>query len=522
MVLIRVPASRVPAGMNPYEFYIGVLESVFDMDPVRGFTARLAVLWALCAYGLIMSMVYFGVLVIEYRQRKKTIWLWRLVRRSNGRYIVGNQHALFAIFSLITCAVMIGYLVNFHQVFVLKTHQDDAFYWRTTIFIAFGVQLWVTSFANLQAGILASQAAAKKYILSPVLANTFYIGAFLAMLLSCLSLDIVCGVAWAQCWRAHVQVLAQLRTLSVTRVNDTPAQAAALVNGGLLNRVNSRLGLTIATLRAINALYAFGFTLIIAANLGGLALLFTLRRQINFNMRRMSDDQAVSTPGIALTPPEENGDPLAAAAPRPFSFATRINEKSSSDSSKSPARQVVFVRSVEQRLEGPGGVSEDRPYHSGKGMSVGELKQAAANDAPASAANRAQAKQLLALRKVQWDVIVLLIAIVIIALTCVAIGLWLAISPTSVYARWATTEVAYFLVPWMFLLGIDFALSFLLFNALRHLVPNDSIFAKLFGQGKATARRSSASGLLSSDELDSMATESREVDEVAIGARQQP
>lgn len=75
----------------------------------------------------------------------------------------------------------------------------------------------------------------------------------------------------------------------------------------------------------------------------------------------------------------------------------------------------------------------------------------------------------------------------------------------------------------MFLLGIDFALSFLLFNALRHLVPNDSIFAKLFGQGKATARRSSASGLLSSDdELDSMATESREVDEVAIGARQQP
>lgn len=158
-----------------------------------------------------MSMVYFGVLVIEYRQRKKTIWLWRLVRRSNGRYIVGkyvdnlilawgplpkltgsasvasdSQHALFAIFSLITCAVMIGYLVNFHQVFVLKTHQDDAFYWRTTIFIAFGVQLWVTSFANLQAGILASQAAAKKYILSPVLANTFYIGAFLAMLLSCL------------------------------------------------------------------------------------------------------------------------------------------------------------------------------------------------------------------------------------------------------------------------------------------------------------------------------------------------
>lgn len=32
----------------------------------------------------------------------------------------------------------------------------------------------------------------------------------------------------------------------------------------------------------------------------------------------------------------------------------------------------------------------------------------------------------------------LLAAIVVIALSCSAIGFWLAISPTSVYARWAT------------------------------------------------------------------------------------
>lgn len=26
----------------------------------------------------------------DYRQRKKGLWLWRLVRRANGRYIVGK------------------------------------------------------------------------------------------------------------------------------------------------------------------------------------------------------------------------------------------------------------------------------------------------------------------------------------------------------------------------------------------------------------------------------------------------
>lgn len=54
------------------------------------------------------------------------------------------------------------------------------------IFLCFGVDLWVASFANLQAGILASQSAARKYILSPVFLNTFYVGAFIVMLCSCL------------------------------------------------------------------------------------------------------------------------------------------------------------------------------------------------------------------------------------------------------------------------------------------------------------------------------------------------
>ncbi|GAA5990358.1 hypothetical protein JCM10908_007331 [Rhodotorula pacifica] len=499
MGLINLP--EAPPGVSPHDFYLAYVAAIFDQTPTRGFVARLNVLYALAAYGIVASSVFFVVLLVEYRRRKKAVWLWRLVRRSNGRYIVGNQHFLFAIFSFISCAVLIGYFVNFHHVFIKKTHQHGAFYWRTLIWIVYGVHLWITSFSNLQAGILSSQSAAKTNILSPIFMNTLYIGAFVAMFVSCLSLDVACGWAWAQTWDANLNVIAQLKVLAATRPNDTPEEALASVDG-LLDRVNSRLGLVIATLRASNALYAFGFSLIIAANLGGLGLLFTLQKQIKFNMRRLSDEQAFSTPavspGVPLAPTEEAGDPLD-ATPRPFSFSARRGEKTPSNT---PARQVMFVRSVEQKLEGPD-TAPEAPAPTSKGLSVGELKHVAADGAPASAAHRQQAKQLLALKKVQWDVLVLLGAIVLIATFCVAIGLWLAIAPLSVYARWPTTETAYFLVPWMYLVGVDVALTLLLLNTVRHVVPNDTFLAKLLGQSSGRRRRTSATGLLSSDDLDS-------------------
>lgn len=185
-------------------------------------------------------------------------------------------------------------------------------------------------------------------------------------------------------------------------------------------------------------------------------------------MRRLSKDQSVGQPAASsgapaltppVTPPEENGS--ADEASHPFAFATRFNEKGS----RATARQVVFVRSVEQTFEGPGGPGgepETRAQPANKNMSVGELKQAAATGSLSSAAQRQQAQQLLALKKVEWDVFIvstgsassalaisrlltreiaclqLLAAIVLVALSCAGIGLWLAVSPTSVYDRWAT------------------------------------------------------------------------------------
>lgn len=96
-----------------------------------------------------------------------------------------SQHFLFSVFSFISCAVSIGYFASFHQVYIDGTHQDEAFYWRTLIWVVYGVHLWTASSSNLQAGILSSQTAARKNLLSPLFMNILFLSVLFGMLLSC-------------------------------------------------------------------------------------------------------------------------------------------------------------------------------------------------------------------------------------------------------------------------------------------------------------------------------------------------
>lgn len=75
-----------------------------------------------------------------------------------------------------------------------------------------------------------------------------------------------------------------------------------------------------------------------------------------------------------------------------------------------------------------------------------------------------------------------------------------------------STEVAYFLVPWMFVIGVDVALTLLLLNVVRHFAPTGSFLAKVLGQGSRNRRGTRASGLLASDELDSLTLASSAAD----------
>ncbi|GAA6001703.1 uncharacterized protein JCM10292_005000 [Rhodotorula paludigena] len=499
MGILQLP--EIPADVNPYAFVYELIHAVFNRLPSPGFAARLYVLWGLMGYGIIISFVYLCTMAVEYRRREKRFWLWKLVTRPNGRYIVGNQHALFAVFSFVGCAVFLGYVINFRRVVILQQYQQRAYFWRCLIWVPLIIHAWISSWSNLQAAVLSSQKATKRHLLSPRFANSFYIVGLVIILVPVLVLNVYTSFAWRHTWEYGLGLRTVLLSRSITSGNDTPEQASAVIQP-LLDELNDKLDFFLDMIRSGFGVYVLAMLVIIAVNLGGLGLLFTLRRQIKFNTRRLSTQIRTTTLGtrssvhglpvagpvgesaVSSTPPD-SPDPPHPLSPDP-------NHLNSPPPQKTLLKHVFFAKQGNEDDEN-------------KGMSMSVLKHAAEDTAPASASQRQQAKQLLALKKIEWDLFVFLGAIVLMATLFLALSLWLAISPLSVFRSWTTMEVSFFLVPWMYLVGVDVSLTFLLINSLRHLLSSDSRFANAVGiRSRPLNRRASVTGLTTSDELESM------------------
>ncbi|KAJ8291962.1 hypothetical protein OF846_004745 [Rhodotorula toruloides] len=252
--------------------------------------------------------------------------------------------------------------------------------------------------------------------------------------------------------------------------------------------------------------------IIIGVNLGGLGLLFTLQRQVKFNSHLSLQIRTSSHPAHASSTTSAGssiGTPLASPALGPPSTALlsdpphplspRVNGDQTPPKTNL-LRHVFFAGQTKEKDD-----SSDTTASRGRNhISVGQLKEAAENTTQAGAATRQQAKQLLALQKVEWDMIVFLAAIVIMATVFLALALWLAISPSSVYSSWRTMEVSFYLVPWMYLTGVDCSLTSLTLNSIRHLLSSSSRLANVIGlHGRQVdGRQVSVSGL-TSDELES-------------------
>ncbi|KWU43804.1 hypothetical protein RHOSPDRAFT_34604 [Rhodotorula sp. JG-1b] len=450
MGLVSFPP--VPPGEDPYATYLRSLDETFNPALNAGFIPRLAVLWALTGYGIVLSCVYMAVHVVDCQRKKKSIWLWKLVRRSRGRYIVGNQHLLFAAMSLITCGLSIGLTLSFYEVFFERSHQRSAFFWRSIIWIPVGAHMWLSSYANLQASILATQEAAGRHLLSPLIANGLYLSGFAGFFLSVLTLDIVLSLAWRNTWDAQIALSEQLKNAASALPNASAAEILAWT-APLRRHVNERYDVVMTVARVDGALYAFCSLLVICANLGGMALVLTLRRQIRFNLDCIpASDPTVILP-VLLEGETEHPE-------HPFGSALLVAEQAHPHGTGTTT-PVLCNRVVEMRYEEAESDHVAQPSVR-RGASINDLKRIAADRPHRQSAYRTQAKQVLALKKIELD---FLAAVIALATACLAVGLWLLLSPRMIFGRLSMMELAYFFVIWMYLIGTDAALTFLLINS---------------------------------------------------------
>ncbi|GAA5956771.1 hypothetical protein JCM8115_003813 [Rhodotorula mucilaginosa] len=504
MTVLPFPAN-IPPGINPYAYFARYLEAVFNPRPSNGFKARLIVLFVLTGVGIVLSLAYLSVLIIDHKRRNKSIWLFRLVRRPAGRYMVGNANFLFAIASLVVCGCLVGYIHNFWSVAILRANQDNAFFWRTLIWLPFGAHLWFGSWSSLQAGLLASQAASIPHLLPPIVANTLYIGGLLALAATALTLDIIVSFKWHHVWKLQRRLAIRSILLGGLRPNETAAEAQFILSGALA-RIDTELGQVVALYRGIGSVYSVASLVILLASGGGLALLFALRRQIRFN----TDRSRLEIGGVGEEQPLERPDHSSSPAETPQSLTPRDLAKPegvfelraftahsscptlSNKPRHSPRRPTVHSIHIAQRVEQHSeylGQDEDvewegstaRNLTSEPPISIRQDLARPTGNAPPERRSP-QEMQLLALRKVHADVVVFLVAIAALACISLATGLWLAISPTSVYGRFDRIEAVYFVLTWMYLIAVDIALALLLINTLRHLPPARS------GQGLHSGR----------------------------------
>ncbi|GAA6037716.1 hypothetical protein JCM8097_002304 [Rhodosporidiobolus ruineniae] len=481
--LVTITLPDVPEGENPFEFWRWAIRGLLNPTPTPGFAARLGVLWALMGYGLVVAFVYLAVMFVEYRRRGRKFWLWRIVTRPNGRFVVGNQHALFAICSIVSCGVLLGYGINTRRVVLLLKYQQRAFFWRSLVWVPMILHAWISSFSNLQAAILSSQKATNKHLLSPVVANTLYIAGIIIVLLPIIVLDAYSGFSWRRTWSRALTLKASLISHAATYdPSRTSIEQAVADIAAPLDSLNHELDFFGKTQRAVAGLYVLAMLVIIAANIGGLGLLFTLRKQIKFNTRRLSGQMRSGTfsttqpsapvlptpPASAHNPNRNSYFPGSDSPPHPLSPDPEVvNAPPTAEPPKTLIRKVFFASSA--AMEG-----KEAEMESTDKMTVSQLKQAASNKTMSGAAQREQAKQILALKKIGYDLFVFLAAIVCLATIFLAIALWLCIKPSSVFSSWPKMETAFFLLPWAYLVSVDASLSFLLYNSVNHLLSHKS------------------------------------------------
>ncbi|SCZ99797.1 BZ3501_MvSof-1269-A2-R1_Chr12-2g03499 [Microbotryum saponariae] len=495
------------------------IQKVLLARPSPGFIARLNVLFALEGLSLISdfaahdgipstTLAYLVITFIDYQRRAKTFWLWRFVHRPRGRFIVGNQHVLFTLLGTIGCLVLVGYTYDARITLgAAQREEDNAFYWRTMLYVPIIIHGWVSSFANLQASLLSSQKVLNKHTLPPRWLNAIYTGGLTILLVVSITLNVHASRAWAGVWRSGLIIS---KTLMLgeqeVAVGDLDPSLVELARTEVYN-LDSHITFFDRAEKAVGGCYIVTMACLIAINVIGLSLVLTLRRQISFNTQRFAAEvktnarmsaahtgDATGAMEMGVTTADDiqgqgirtfqrsrsdvrqqaSGEPILVA------FSSGIH---SEDPSKGPesAEQTDWAdditRSTTSQMNDivkPGGelpmYSRPQPVSH---MSATKTKKAASakKTGASSKVLQEQAQNLLAIKKIESDVIVLIGAITILASILLAVGVWIAIGHSHIYRHWISIEFSLFLFPWAYVVTLALAHSALLYTAVKHLTP---------------------------------------------------
>ncbi|ORY92682.1 hypothetical protein BCR35DRAFT_6005 [Leucosporidium creatinivorum] len=313
-MLVRVPLPDVPpAAGNPFEYWLAVVQAVVYPPPLPGLKARIGVLFGLVGYVALAALTYLTLTIIDYRRREKSFWVYRLVKRPGGSYIVGNLALLEPVLTCLVTAILLAHLQDEFDTTFDGAAKDQTGVWRIAPWSVLFFQCWMVSFASLQAFVLSADQGAIRFF-TPRIANTVFVVVGVAAAICLITFDALTAIRDLDMWAHFVDLSDELRT------------SAANWSGGAADSVLAERATTLWSqyfedLRAAVdytyfLLIVFSITpfLTLVVNLASFGLLFAVRRQIKQNRANLLSS------GCGL-PPSMEGDIEASCAPVSISLA---------------------------------------------------------------------------------------------------------------------------------------------------------------------------------------------------------
>ncbi|GAA6002457.1 hypothetical protein JCM10207_001132 [Rhodosporidiobolus poonsookiae] len=532
--MANVPASLsaafppVPDGVNPYAYWTEVIKSLLTRKPPdpTGFKVRLTVLCCVLDYLIIAAIAALVITVVDYRRRRKSLFLWRLVSRERGRYIVGNQQLLEPILTIITAAVFLAHtIVDWQWTFGHGSwvHVNPM---RLATWTVLFVQLWIVSWASLQSFVITSGGGNMILRwLSPVVANLVFVGLGGVITILLVSSVGVGAQINRDSYKAYRQLLGHLYTaMPVYPMQVDDATVQGILGSWALFIKTSQKSVRLTRATVIQFAVSAGLTAII--NLGGIALLILVRRQIKsnygnfvgatthpeFQLPTLISQQArdesheielASSPdesSTGLAAPREQdllGPPaggvvlsLTPATPQVSHTEdfTTVSPDDESPSGKSSMQSTLSDSAYPPRLSRS---SSSRDRRKKQQPSRADVRRLAGNEAGGIAA--AQARNLQSLHRAESDLFITCASSVSTCIAFLVLSIWvLVILPHYSDQTWAGVEIGLYGGSWLYAVIHAISLSAHIVTSWQNLPRRTPGAASQFASVNPSANTSTA------------------------------
>ncbi|KAM0753665.1 hypothetical protein T439DRAFT_160529 [Meredithblackwellia eburnea MCA 4105] len=444
-----IPA--VPAGENPYTYYLETLDSTLYRTPSAGFKWRLIVLFGLASIAMITSVLYILILWEDARRKKnESMWLFRFVQRPAGRYIVTNSKLASAVLSIICLVFVLGALQDCWTVYLHHGSQIRSGGWRTLTSLPFGVHGWLLAWGQLQAFLLTPDHITA-IIFPPLVANILFLGLGGFLALGLLISSIFMTIASVNIWKQFEAVQGALTTLQAS-------WTGTLDINGLINVQQLLTDVTTRENQLKNASrwttpFACSITLLVlVVNVGSVALTRVVRKQIKLKFDNFASSRVVGDFEWNETFVASHGGSSS------FRRESDTTRRDSHNNGSNWGGSTMYHGSNQSNSQVPRRESRNSVSRSNiRKMSVAGL-----------GAQSEHARQLATLQKAERDLVIISAMVGVVAAICTGFVLWVTIAlgnGTTQTLPWDLYEFSILGFYWVYTSALAFTYPFLIHNS---------------------------------------------------------